>query len=74
LAHPDFSSAALGLGHVVFDADIFFPVVPCCAHGSVSGLRGRGSVLVSVSRLMTLLMNAHSIMADIRFYTGEAPL
>lgn len=68
-AYSDFSCAALGLSHIGFNPDILLAIVSCCAH-VCPGFRFVVPVLEVVSRslsvVITLFINAHSIMADIR--------
>ena len=66
-AYSDLSCAALGLSHIALNPDIFLSVVSCRAHVCTISAFWTPEV---VSRLLsveiTLLMNAHSIMTDIR--------
>lgn len=65
--YPDFSGAALGLSHIILNPNILFSIVSCCAHDLITGFLPISELYSrSVSVVITLLMNAHSIMADIR--------
>lgn len=68
--YPDLSGAALGLSHIILNPDILFSIVSCCAHVCNNfAFLTSGLVSRSLSVVITLLMNAHSIMADIRSCT-----
>lgn len=68
-AYSDFSRAAFGLSHIALNPDILFAIVSCCAHVcpvTLSLVPALKDVSWSLSVVITLLMNAHSIMAAIR--------
>lgn len=73
-AYSDFSRAAFGLSHIILNSDILLAIVSCCAHICPVELEFPFLVVLSqsLSVVITLLMNAHSIMADIRLlYYGK---
>lgn len=69
-SYSDLSRAALGFSHIILNPDILFSIVSCCTHVGVvfpESPLGFLSRSYERSEVMTLLMKAHSIMADIRW-------